>query len=49
MLKQICEIASQNSGFIKTHFDEFVKKKAMTMLNAVKEQAATSGAAIPSK
>ena len=34
MLKQICEIASSNQGFIKTHFDEFIKKKAMTMLSS---------------
>ena len=31
MLKQICEIASQNTGFIKTHFEEYVKKKAKNL------------------
>ncbi len=33
MLKQICEIASQNTGFIKTHFEEYVKKKAKNLFS----------------
>jgi len=36
MLKQICEIASSNTGFIKTHFDEYVKKKAKILFTASK-------------
>lgn len=31
MLKQICEIASSNTGFIKNHFEEYVKKKAKNL------------------
>jgi hypothetical protein len=27
MLKQICEIASSNTGFINSHFEEYIKKK----------------------
>jgi hypothetical protein len=27
MLKQICEIASQNTGFINSHFEEYIKNK----------------------
>jgi hypothetical protein len=27
MLKQICEIASQNTGFINSHFEEYIKHK----------------------
>ena len=31
MLKQICEIASSNTGFINTHFEEYVKNKAKNL------------------
>jgi len=34
MLKQICEIASSNTGFIKTHFEEYVKKKAKNLFES---------------
>lgn len=27
MLKQICEIASQNTGFINSHFEEYIKNR----------------------
>jgi len=26
MLRQLCEIASTNQSFIKSHFNEFIKK-----------------------
>lgn len=49
MLKQICEIASQNQAFIKTHFSEFIKKKAMDMFQQGKNQPVSNQGAIPCK
>ena len=41
MLKQICEIASQNTGFINSHFEEYIKHKAtnVTSTTALKSTA----------
>ena len=43
MLKQICEIASQNTGFINSHFEEYIKKKGTQNLNSTTALKPTAG------
>lgn len=43
MLKQICEIASQNTGFINSHFEEYIKKKGSNNLSSTSALKSTAG------
>jgi hypothetical protein len=43
MLKQICEIASSNTGFINSHFEEYIKKKTHANLSSTHALKSTVG------
>ena len=43
MLKQICEIASSNTGFINSHFEEYIKKKTHSNLSSTQALKSTVG------
>ena len=43
MLKQICEIASSNTGFINSHFEEYIKKKTHSNLSSTLALKSTAG------